>query len=167
MDFRKAIYTDIENIMEIITQAQDYLKSKGIDQWQNNYPNMETIKNDICNKDGYIVLENENIVGYVVVSFNKEKSYEKVYGGQWISNNEYAVIHRLAVHKNYRGKDVSTIIIESVEKLCLVKNIKSIKVDTHEYNKSMQKLLKKNSFIYCGVIFLEDGNKRIAFEKLI
>ena len=31
----------------------------------------------------------------------------------------------------------------------------------------MQNLLKKNGFSYCGVIYLEDGGKRIAFEKII
>lgn len=41
-----------------------------------------------------------------------------------------------------------------------------IKVDTHEENISMQKLLKKNNFKYCGIIYLEDKSKRIAFEKI-
>ena len=39
-------------------------------------------------------------------------------------------------------------------------------MDTHEDNISMQRLLEKNNFKYCGIIYLEDGNKRIAFEKL-
>ena len=45
--------------------------------------------------------------------------------------------------------------------------MKSIKVDTHKDNISMQKLLRKNDFKYCGIIYLEDGSERIAFEKLI
>ena len=45
------------------------------------------------------------------------------------------------------------------------KGIKNIRVDTHKDNKSMQGLLLKNNYKYCGVIYLEDGSKRIAFEK--
>ncbi len=44
MEFRKAIESDIESIMKIIKQAQNYLREQGIDQWQNNYPNKWAIK---------------------------------------------------------------------------------------------------------------------------
>ena len=44
---------------------------------------------------------------------------------------------------------------------------KSIKVDTHEQNLSMQKLLRKNNFEHCGIIYLQDNSKRIAFEKIL
>ena len=37
MEFRKAKESDIDSIMNIIKQAQDYFKEAGIDQWQSNY----------------------------------------------------------------------------------------------------------------------------------
>jgi len=49
--------------------------------------------------------------------------------------------------------------------------MKSIRIDTHEGNLPMQSALKKAGFIRCGRIFLqggaEDGDPRIAFEKLL
>lgn len=57
--------------------------------------------------------------------------------------------------------------IAYAESLCRNRKIKSIKVDTHRDNLSMQALLKKNNFKYCGIIFLEDGAERIAFEKVL
>jgi hypothetical protein len=76
-------------------------------------------------------------------------------------------IELLAVNNNYKGLGISSKIIRNVEQLCLKKSVYSIKVDTHEENLSMQKMLKKNQFQYCGVIYLEDGSKRIAFEKIL
>ncbi|HCM13474.1 MAG TPA: GNAT family N-acetyltransferase, partial [Lachnospiraceae bacterium] len=35
MEFRKATMADADGILKIIRQAQAYLKSRGIDQWQN------------------------------------------------------------------------------------------------------------------------------------
>ena len=55
MEFRTAVESDIDNIMDIIKQAQDYLKNQGIDQWQNYYPNPDTIKNDIKNNNCYVL----------------------------------------------------------------------------------------------------------------
>ena len=49
----------------------------------------------------------------------------------------------------------------------LTEDENSIKIDTHKDNISMQKLLEKNDFKYCGIIYLEDGSQRIAFEKII
>ncbi|NRY64043.1 GNAT family N-acetyltransferase [Clostridium beijerinckii] len=167
MEFRKAVETDINYIMRIIKQAQDYFKEQGINQWQNNYPNPETIRNDIANKHSYILLKDNNIVATAAVSFDGEKTYDSIYEGEWITNNQYAVIHRIAVDNTYKGLGLSSEIIKNVEELCLNKGIHSIKVDTHEENISMQKLLKKNKFQYCGIIYLEDGNKRIAFERII
>ena len=167
MEFRKAVETDINDIMNIIKQAQAYFKEQGINQWQDNYPNVETIRNDIINKNSYVLIKYNNIVATVSVSFDKEKTYASIYDGEWISNNEYAVIHRMAVDNNYKGLGLSSQIIKDIEQLCLNKGVHSIKVDTHEENLSMQKLLKKNKFQYCGIIYLEDKSKRIAFEKIL
>lgn len=167
MKFRKSNKTDINNIMNIIREAQAYFKVQGINQWQNDYPNVETINNDIENNHSYVLLKDHNIVATAAVSFNGEKTYDSICEGQWISNNEYAVIHRIAVDNNYKGLGLSSQIIKNVEEVCLEKGVHSIKVDTHEENLSMQKLLKKNEFQYCGIIYLEDGSKRIAFEKVL
>lgn len=167
MEFREAVKTDIYEIMNIIRQAQTYFKEVGINQWQNDYPNVKTISTDIENKNSYVLLKDDNIVATAAVSFDGEKTYDSIYEGQWISDSEYAVIHRLAVNNNCTRLGLSSQIIKNVEYLCLNRGVYSIKVDTHEENFPMKTLLKKNEFQYCGIIFLEDGSKRIAFEKTL
>ena len=167
MEFRKAVEADIDSIMKIIKQAQDYFKEKGINQWQNNYPNVEVISNDVAEKNSYVLLKNNEVVATAVVSFKGEKTYESIYEGKWISDKEYAVVHRIAVDNNYKGLGLSSQIIKSVEELCIDKGVFSIKIDTHEQNSSMQKLLRKNKFENCGIIYLEDNSPRIAFEKIL
>ena len=167
MEFRKAVETDINNIMDIIRQAQAYFRQQGIDQWQNNYPNYETIKNDIANEYGYVLLKDNIIVGTVAIIFDGEKSYETIYNGKWLYDGPYATIHRIAVHSQYKGLGLGSVILKNVEDICLNRGVKSIRVDTHEDNLSMQRLLQKNKFEYCGIIYLEDNSKRLAFEKLL
>ncbi|MCJ7840838.1 GNAT family N-acetyltransferase [Lederbergia sp. NSJ-179] len=167
MEFRKATEQDIHPIMEIIGQAQAYFKKNHIDQWQHNYPNIHTIMDDILKGYSYVLLKDENIVATTAISFDGEKTYKHIYSGKWLSNGDYAVIHRLAVDHLHKGLGISTEVIRNVEKMCLNKGVNSIKIDTHEQNLSMQKLLQKNDFKYCGIIYLEDGSKRIAFEKIL
>ena len=165
MNFRKAVKSDINEIMRIIKQAQNYFKENGINQWQDNYPNNDIINNDIINNNSYVVEKNENIIATIAVSFEKEIAYNNIYQGQWISNESYAVIHRIAIDNMYKGLGLSHKIIKFAEEICIKRGVKSIKVDTHKQNLLMQKLLEKNQFKYCGIIYLKNNEERVAFEK--
>ena len=41
----------------------------------------------------------------------------------------------------------------------------NLKIDTHRDNRIMQHLLDKNGFTYCGIIYLDDGTERLAYQK--
>ena len=45
MILRQTKLEDISRVMEIINQAKCYFKENGIDQWQDGYPNEETVWN--------------------------------------------------------------------------------------------------------------------------
>lgn len=167
MEFRKSNEKDIDRVMNIVKQAQEYFKQQGIDQWQNNYPNIETIINDINNKNSYVLVKDNCIVATAAICFGKDKNYHTIYNGEWLSENEYASIHRIAVDFQYKGCGLGSHIIENIEVICLNNCLYSIRVDTHKDNKSMQKLLEKNEFKYCGIIYLEGKSERVAFEKLL
>jgi len=167
MQIRQTNTYEISVVMNIIKQAQESFKQAGINQWQNNYPNEASIQKDIELGESYVVLDNESIIGTFALSYRNESTYDIIYDGKWLSNELYAVIHRIAIENSYKGKGISTLVIKEVEKWCLDKNIHSIKIDTHNDNQAMRKLLVKNGFSYCGIIYLLDGNKRLAYEKVL
>ncbi|MCQ2969324.1 MAG: GNAT family N-acetyltransferase [Clostridium sp.] len=165
MEFRKTVANDLSEVMKIIKDAQEYFKEQGIDQWQNNYPNEEVIKSDIENNHSYVLIKDGKVVATTVASFAGEKTYDKIYEGKWLTKDKYIVIHRVAVASTLKGLGVAGELMKNIEKLAFKNNVKSIKGDTHEDNKSMQRMFEKNGFARCGVIYLEDKSKRIAFEK--
>ena len=165
MKFRLTNKNDIYRVLEIIEDGKNYLKEQGIDQWQDGYPNKEVIEADIKNSCSYILEEDGTIIGTTVIGFDGESTYDKIYEGQWLSNEKYAVIHRMAVASLYRNRGISNLLMEYVERLVLDKGISSIKIDTHKRNIPMRKFLEKMGYVYCGIIFLEDGKERVAFEK--
>lgn len=167
LSLRHTKLEDVERVMEMIKQAQQYFKENGIDQWQNGYPNAQVIENDIQNGHSFILLKNDVIVGTIAISFEGEVTYNKIFEGDWKTNDEYAVIHRVAVDTDLKGVGLSSEMIKQTELMCNKKGVRSIKVDTHEDNRAMQRSLIKNGFEYCGVIYLADGSKRVAFEKCL
>lgn len=42
----------------------------------------------------------------------------------------------------------------------------NIRIDTHRDNKIMQHNLSKHGFTYCGIIYLANGDERLAYQKI-
>ena len=62
-----------ERVMHFINDAKLYLKEKGINQWQNGYPNMETVKKDVEFLRGFFILRDKISIGYVCIDFEGDK----------------------------------------------------------------------------------------------
>ncbi len=166
MVFRKASCRDIDDILNIIDEAKLSIRELGIDQWQNGYPNRQILEDDISNGNSYVFLKDNAIIGTVAIIFGNEKAYETIYDGQWLGNGDYATIHRIAIHSDHKGYGFASVIYDKAKRICLNSGIHSIRVDTHEGNLPMQRSLAKNGFNYCGIVFLEDSSKRLAYEIL-
>lgn len=166
MEFRRTKMEDLPAVMGIVRQAQAYLKSQGIDQWQNGYPNEEVIAADIAAGESYVLVDGEQVVGTTVISFRPEENYAVIYEGEWRSGAPCAVIHRICVDDSRKGQSLSGRMLEEAEAQCRERGVGSIKVDTHRHNLSMQRFLQKHGFERCGIIY-SGGAERIAFEKLL
>ncbi|MDK2770974.1 MAG: GNAT family N-acetyltransferase, partial [Flavobacterium sp.] len=60
--FRKAVIEDKNSIWNIIKQAILRRKADGSNQWQDGYPNLQTIENDIAKKIGFVLVDDETII---------------------------------------------------------------------------------------------------------
>lgn len=167
MELRKSIVSDVENIMVIIRQAQVSLKERGVNQWQNGYPNEDTIIGDISRGESYVLVKNGEVIATTMITFEEDTFYEKIYDGEWLNDGKYATIHRIAVCDEYKGLGISSQIILQTEELCRQNNIPSIKIDTHKENIPMRKVIEKNGFKYCGIVYVDGNSERVAFEKLL
>lgn len=167
MEFRQAKISDLDQIVEIIELSKKYLKETKVDQWQDGYPAKEDLIRDIESRNSYVLTNKDEIVATTVISLDGESTYNSIFNGEWITNEDYIVMHRVAVHDKYKGKGIFKELIKEAESLALNKGISSIKIDTHRDNISMQRAVVKNNFQKCGIIYLEDGSERIAFEKVL
>jgi hypothetical protein len=169
MKIRLSTFDDVSNIMIIIADAKHYLAFQKIDQWQNGYPNAKQVEQDIKNGESYVVVNDENtIMATSMFTTTKEPTY-KVIDGQWLidENEIYGVIHRMAIKKDFKKLGLATFMFHEFHLQLLEKNRQSLKIDTHEENIGMQSLIKKLGYTYCGIIYTNYGDKRLAFEKRI
>ncbi len=153
--------------MKIVADAQQYLGSLGIDQWQNGYPQDFVIQEDIENKEFYLLKKANELLGISMFSTRGEPSYKKI-DGKWLTPDDsvYGVIHRMAVLTTHKKAGLAQFMFEHFENELKAEGIKSMRIDTHKDNQGMQGLLKKRGYNYCGIIIVRDGSERLAFEKL-
>jgi len=165
MILRKAVYTEFHFIWRILQQAIEQRKQDGSDQWQNGYPNEQSVYDDLSNDCAYVLLDNNVIIAYAAIIFGVEPAYNDI-KGEWLTDNDYAVVHRVATSNTVKGKGIATHLFKEIEYLCHQRKIYSIKVDTNFDNIPMLKIFDKLSYTYCGEIFF-NGSPRKAYEKVI
>lgn len=161
--FRLATNDDFSRIWEIIRQAKAQMAMENRQQWNESYPAPDHIAADIRNGHAYVLCWELIPVAYGAVSFDGEPVYRDIQG-KWLSDDPFVVVHRLAVADEMKGKGLATVFMQEVEKMSRKKGVTSFKVDTNFDNVSMQKVLEKLGFMYCGEIIFQRGS-RLAYEK--
>lgn len=154
---RLATLNDLNIIMSMIVEGRKKIAEYNIPQWINGYPSIETITEDINLNRGYVLIENDEIIGYYVM-LQHDPCYD-IIDGKWINDTPYVAIHRTVT--KYFNRGLGSKMFDEIKK-----EHNHIRVDTHEGNVSMNKCLLKNNFIYCGVIKLNDGSPRNAYEYI-
>jgi GNAT superfamily N-acetyltransferase len=168
MIFRKGKISDLPRMMEIVRQAQVSIGKMGIDQWQNGYPSEEIMRHDIENGYSYVLTDDGGtVIAIASLIYNCEPSYDRIYGGAWLSGGDFIVVHRMAVAEECKKKGIASRLLKEIEKQAVNRNIPSFKIDTHEGNIPMRRTFESNGFEYCGRIFLQDGHPRVAYEKAL
>jgi GNAT superfamily N-acetyltransferase len=167
MKLRRTKYEDISEVMNIINDSIAGLKSAGIPQWQQGYPNASSIENDIKRGWAYVLIDDDEILATCALCFEPDPNYTHIYQGDWINLDPYAVIHRIAVKASRKGEGLALILMKHCEDICLNQQIFNIKVDTHRLNTSMQRMLDKAGYTYCGIIYLADGAERFGLQKVL
>jgi GNAT superfamily N-acetyltransferase len=165
MMLRKATAEEVPQIWEILQQAIAQRKKDRSEQWQNGYPNEQVVRDDINNGYAYVLEEAGNIIAYAAIIFDVEPPYTAI-EGNWITDGDYAVIHRVATANAVKGRGVATNLFIMIEDLCRAQAVYSIKVDTNFDNVPMLKLVDRLGYTYCGEVYF-NGAARRAFEKVL
>ena len=159
---------DLPALMPIIAQGQRRLHARGVEQWQDGYPTEEIIRSDIEQNHCYTMRYDDVIMGMMVISFDGEPTYQRIYEGQWITDGDsYGVVHRMAISDGFVGRGLAKEAFAFAENLAKERDVASVRVDTHRDNVVMNSLLRKIGYTYCGIIYLLNGKERLAYEKWV
>lgn len=158
---REACPPDMAEIMAVMAAAKQIMRQSGnMHQWVDGYPSEAVIAADIEGRGGFVVEDDGEIVGYFTFLPSPEPTYSSIYEGHWLDDELcYHVVHRIASYPDAHG------VFSSIMDFCFSHD-PNIRIDTHRDNKIMQHNLSKHGFTYCGIIYLANGDERLAYQKI-
>ena len=167
---RPAVPADLPALRPVFEAAKGIMRADGNhDQWSApGFPDDSLLLRDIARGGGFVIessvmpgltghLAAPRIVAYFALLPSPEPTYD-VIDGAWLTDEPYGVIHRMASYPEVHGI-FSTIIDYAALRFA------HLRIDTHRDNRIMQHLIEKHGFTYCGIIWLEDGTERLAYER--
>lgn len=159
MQITKATMADLDTIMAIYEHAKAFMVATGNGgQWADGYPQRELIAEGITKGHCYLCLDDGETVATFYFAVEQEPTYQHLDGGEWLNDLPYGVLHRIAVRSNKKG--IATYCLE----WCFAQT-GNMRIDTHENNAPMRRVIDKNGYQYCGIIYVRDGTPRMAFQK--
>lgn len=154
---RLASLKDVDELNEILLNARNYMHMNGNPtQWNGVYPDRDDIVEHINKKDMYVIEIESRIQFAFVFKTDVEPTY-KVIDGSWLNDEPYGVFH--LVISRMEVKHLGDRMIEFGRQ-----KVDNLRIDTHSNNVSMKKLVERNSFVFTGIIYVEDGTPRNAYQ---
>ena len=159
MHIRNARMEELTSIEAIYANARAFMRQTGnLEQWAGGYPSVAIIHADIASGRLFVCEDEEKLLGVFYFYQGEDPTYRYI-DGAWLNDCPYGVIHRVAVAE--QGKGVASFCYRYCFSLC-----PNLMIDTHRDNLPMQRSLEKNGFVRCGIIYLENGDPRIIFQKI-
>lgn len=157
---RQATPADLEPILAVYQSARTFMAANGNPtQWGTTYPAPELLEEDIRLGRLFVDEVQGRVCGVFMFAIGDDPTYAYIEDGKWLDASLYGVIHRVASNGTTRG------VLARCIDFCR-SQIPHLRIDTHADNHVMQGLLSAAGFTRCGIIYVEDGSPRIAYEWL-
>jgi len=84
---REAQLSDMTDIMTVMDAAKGIMRQSGnLHQWGEGYPSEAIITADMEKDGGFVVVDDDKIVGYFAFLKSPEPTYAKIYEGKWLDD---------------------------------------------------------------------------------
>ncbi|MCR5245928.1 MAG: N-acetyltransferase [Bacteroidales bacterium] len=155
--FHKAGPDDYGTVLALIDSGRRIMRASGNPlQWPDGKPDPAKVEADIAAGNSWLVKEGDEAVATFAFVPGPDPTYARI-DGAWLDDGPYCVIHRMAKLPGAAG------IFNAVMDWCFGRCC-NIRIDTHRDNAIMRHCIEAYGFVYCGIIWLEDGDERLAYQ---
>lgn len=145
---------DLDAILSLTSACGRHMRENGIDQWDENYPDRESLANDLRSETLFVYREGKEILGIVVLNEKQDEEYIQIH---WSTSEDEKnlVVHRLAVQPLAQGRGIARKLMDFAEDYARKMKYHAIRLDTYSQNPRNQKFYQKRGYRELGKVFLK------------
>jgi ribosomal protein S18 acetylase RimI-like enzyme len=157
MEIRKAIPSDLVEILFLLRVCIKDMNEKGMKQWNSAHPETSIIRKNL--DEGFIYLLKDNGVCKGMVTLTSEVPAD--HAGSEFSDSSGKVLYMqwMTVHPYWQGQGIAKMLLDFGEEYARKNKFKTIQIDVFSKHDLAQQLCHKNEFT-------EVGKFHSAFQKI-
>ena len=164
MEFRPATIGDLDALVSLYGAATQDMREKGIDQWDEYYPDREILAEDVESGDMTLGLLDGRLACAWVVNREYEPEYEL---GAWEhTEGDFCVLHRLCVNPQLQGRGLARQAMARMEKNARDQGFDSVRLDVFSQNLHAQRLYERLGYRRTGEVRFRKGIFYLMEKKL-
>lgn len=152
---RLAREEDLPRVLGLFSGAVRLMRARGIEQWDEIYPDGATLAADIRNGEMFLLTEGEEPVSAVVLNGEQMEEYR---GVPWeFEGGDIAVIHRLCVGAEQQGRGLGKAALRFAEDLLREQGYRIVRLDAFSKNPAALKLYESSGYRRAGEVAFRTG----------
>jgi GNAT superfamily N-acetyltransferase len=160
---RDAKTADIEPIVALVRACIAGMRGRGIEQWDEVYPDRGTIASDVRDGTAVVAVAEQTIAGFAVLDEHQEPEYGEV---PWRFTGRAAVIHRMMVAPSIEGHGVARALMALLEGRAISAGYSSIRLDAFINNPRAVRFYERCAYRRAGQVRFRKGDFT-CFEKAL
>lgn len=146
--------SELKEILALTRACGLHMRENGIDQWDENYPDIDSLRNDVERNTLFAYREHGVVLGIVVLNEDQDEEYAEI---NWSTSEQdrNLVVHRLAVHPDHQGKGIARKLMDFSEEFARKQGYNAIRLDTFSQNPRNQKFYRTRGYSELGSVFLK------------
>jgi GNAT superfamily N-acetyltransferase len=161
IEIREASAADIEPILEVVAACIAGMRRRGIDQWDEVYPDRATIEGDVQEGTAVVAIADQTIAGFAVLDEHQEPEYGEV---PWRFTGRAAVMHRMMVAPSVEGRGIARALMTFLESRAASSGYSSIRLDAFIDNPRALRFYERCEYRHAGQVRFRKGDF-LCFEK--
>ncbi len=157
----QATMGDLPAMLRLVRECVDQMRARGIDQWDDVYPDRATIEGDVEEQTAYVATVEAVVIGMAVLNERQEPEYGAV---PWLFGGRPAVVHRLMVAPRVEGRGIAGALMTHLEAQARSRGFDCIRLDTFTGNARAVRFYERGDYRRAGQVRLRKGEFH-CFEK--
>jgi ribosomal protein S18 acetylase RimI-like enzyme len=159
---RLAEESDVDAVMQLVARCIAGMRAAGIEQWDDIYPDRETLLADARAKTLYVASDGLSLVGVLVLNDYQNPEYADV---PWtLAAARVAVVHRLMIDPRLQRRGIARELMRFAEGLALELGFDVVRLDAFSANPRALRLYEALGYRDAGAVMFRKGVFR-CFEK--